>query len=98
MIQLCSGSFECIIPERFGFINVSHFLSIKPPAAGRSCRGFVLMTKRVMFYRQQGLFKDMVLHLGFTIEGRATDELPESLLACSTLHYPMLERAVEFDV
>lgn len=46
----------------------------------------------------QGMFKDMVLHLGFTIEGRALDELPESLLACSTLHYPMLERAVEFDV
>eukprot|EP00752_Nemacystus_decipiens_P017569 g15744.t1 len=46
----------------------------------------------------KGLFKDMVLHLGFTIEGRATDELPESLLACSTLYYPMLERAVEFDV
>eukprot|EP00903_Cladosiphon_okamuranus_P019625 g18047.t1 len=46
----------------------------------------------------KGLFKDMVLHLGFTIEGRAAHELPESLLACSTLHYPMLERAVEFDV
>lgn len=44
------------------------------------------------------MFKDMVLHLGFTIEGRAADELPESLLACSTLNYPMLERAVEFDV
>lgn len=46
----------------------------------------------------QGMFKDMVLHLGFTIEGRASDELPESLLACSTLNYPMVERAVEFDV
>ncbi len=46
----------------------------------------------------QGLFKDMVLHLGFTIEGRTADELPESLLGCSTLHYPMLEKAVEFDV
>ncbi|CAM9381701.1 unnamed protein product [Ectocarpus sp. 4 AP-2014] len=46
----------------------------------------------------KGLFKDMVLHLGFTVEGRAADELPESLLACSTLHYPMMERAVEFDV
>lgn len=49
-------------------------------------------------YETQGLFKDMVLHLGFTVEGRAADELPESLLACSTLHYPMMERAVEFDV
>lgn len=49
-------------------------------------------------YESQGLFKDMVLHLGFTVEGRAADELPESLLACSTLHYPMMERAVEFDV
>ncbi|CAM9347104.1 unnamed protein product [Pylaiella littoralis] len=46
----------------------------------------------------KALFKDMVLHLGFTIEGRAAEELPESLLACSTLHYPMLERVVEFDV
>ncbi|CAM9642515.1 unnamed protein product [Laminaria digitata] len=46
----------------------------------------------------KGMFKDMVLHLGFTIEGRASDELPESLLACSTLNYPTVERAVEFDV
>lgn len=47
---------------------------------------------------QQGIFKDMVLHVGFTIEGRGADELPESLVGCCTLNYPSLEKAVEFDV
>lgn len=50
------------------------------------------------FHVHQGMFKDMVLHLGFTIEGRSADELPEAMLACCTLNYPSLERAVEFDV
>ncbi|CAM9240662.1 unnamed protein product [Ascophyllum nodosum] len=46
----------------------------------------------------KSIFKDMVLHLGFTIEGRSTDELPESILACATLYYPRMESAVEFDI
>lgn len=44
------------------------------------------------------MFKDMVLHVGFTIEGRSAEELPEVMLACGTLNYPSLELAVEFDV
>ncbi|CAN0039825.1 unnamed protein product [Discosporangium mesarthrocarpum] len=44
------------------------------------------------------LFKDMILHVGFTIEGKSADELPENLLACGTLNYPRLDKAVEFDV
>lgn len=40
----------------------------------------------------------MILHVGFTIEGRSSEELPESLVGCATLNYPTLDRAREFDV
>ncbi|KAG5191036.1 hypothetical protein JKP88DRAFT_217291 [Tribonema minus] len=32
-------------------------------------------------------FQQMVLHVGFTIEGRSADELPEAMLACACLNY-----------
>ncbi|CAM9866590.1 unnamed protein product, partial [Chrysoparadoxa australica] len=32
-------------------------------------------------------FPEMLLHIGFTIEGRVASELPEALLACTTLNY-----------
>lgn len=40
----------------------------------------------------------MILHVGFTIEGRCEDELPETLVGCATLNYPTFDKAKEFDI
>mmetsp|Transcript_2409 Transcript_2409/g.3493 ORF Transcript_2409/g.3493 Transcript_2409/m.3493 type:complete len:605 (+) Transcript_2409:217-2031(+) len=43
--------------------------------------------KKVLFGLTER-FKNMVLHVGFTIEGRNAEELPEAILGCTCLNYP----------
>jgi Protein ENHANCED DISEASE RESISTANCE 2, C-terminal len=44
------------------------------------------------------ILQNMVLHVGFTIEGRAADELPECILACATLNYCSLDDVEELNI
>lgn len=59
---------------------------------------------RFSFIAKKGLqavkdrFADMVLHVGFAIEGRCKEELPEGLIGCCTLNYPQLAELAELDV
>lgn len=42
-------------------------------------------------------FDQMVIHMGFCIESRTNDEMPETLFGCATLNKPVYQRAVPWN-
>ncbi|KAG5180463.1 hypothetical protein JKP88DRAFT_349555 [Tribonema minus] len=74
----------------------------KPAAGGgMTCLEMDINVHRFRFPAKKALhtlmerFEKMILHVGFTIEGRTPDELPEGMLACACLNYPCPDEAEE---
>ncbi|CAM9359262.1 unnamed protein product [Phaeothamnion confervicola] len=99
------GNFETLGLSMFEKYNGKPTLINK---SGTLYRGTGYLEKEINvhnfgFFAKKGLhtlqdrFKDMVLHVGFTIEGRSASELPENMLACAQLNFPTIEAFVPFD-
>ena len=60
-----------------------------------SLHPFPYLAKQGICFMKDTYFKKVLLSLGFVIEGRSDDELPECLLGLMTLCYPDPVHAIQ---